>query len=135
MSNVDIRPQGAEGKSHPLTVTKSSLTVNISSTRPFPFVADGYRAAEQWHIAFCAAANAAEGYLFPSGLRQAFDAIPSAARSDFLDAVGALLVNFQVIGIPVAGRQNLREDVQLCAMSHEEQDRWVQTQDDEGAQA
>jgi len=135
MSNVDIRPQGAEGKFHPLTVTKPSLTVNISSTRTFPFVADGYRAAEHWHIAFCAAANAAEGYLFPSALRRAFEAIPSAARPDFLDAIGALLVSFQVIGIPVAGRQNLREDVQLCAMSHEEQDRWAQTQDDEGAQA
>lgn len=135
MSNVDIRPLGAEGKSHSLTVTKSPLTVNNSSTRSFPFVADGYRAAEQWHVDFCAAAEAAEGYLFPSGLRQAFEALPTAARGDFLDAVGVLLVSFQIIGIPAPGRQNLREDVALSAMSHEEQDRWAQTQDDEGDNA
>lgn len=135
MSKKNIRPHGAEGISHPRTVTKSSLTVNTSSTLGFPFRADGFRAAEQWHVAFCVAAEAAEGYLFPSGLRQAFEALPDSARPDFLDAIGALLVSFQVIGIPVAGRQNLREDVQLCAMSHEEQDRWAQTQDGEGAQA
>lgn len=98
----------------------------------FPFGVNGFRAAEQWHVAFCAAALASDGYLFPSGLRQAFDALPSAAHSDFLDAVGALLVSFQVIGMPAPGRQNLREDVDLSTMSHEEQDRWAQAQDDEG---
>lgn len=101
----------------------------------FPFSANGFRAAEQWHVGFCAAAEAAEGYLFPSGLRQAFETLPCAARSDFLDAIGALLVSFQVIGIPAPGRQNLREEVQLCTMSHEEQDRWVQAQDTEGDKA
>ena len=101
----------------------------------FPFSANGFRAAEQWHAGFCAAAEVAEGYLFPSGLRQAFEALPDSARPDFLDAIGALLVSFHVIGIPAAGRQNLSEGVQLCAMSHEEQDRRVQTQDDEGENA
>lgn len=101
----------------------------------FPFSANGFRAAEQWHAGFCVAAETAKGHLFPSGLRLAFDALPDSARPDFLDAIGALLVSFQVIGIPVPGRQNLREDVQLCAMSHEEQDRWAQAQDDHGGAA
>ena len=101
----------------------------------FPFCANGFHAAEQWHVSFCAAAEAAEGYLFPSGLRQAFEALPDSARPYFLDAIGALLVSFQVVGIPVPGRQNLREDVQLCAMSHDEQDRWAQAQDAEGDEA
>ncbi|KQZ96165.1 hypothetical protein [Achromobacter sp. Root565] len=135
MSKKDIRPQGAEGISHPCTLANHSLTVNGSSTIFFPFGANGFRAAEQWHQRFCVAADAAEGYLFPSGLRAAFENLPIAARSDFLDAIGALLVSFQVIGIPAPGRQNLREDVQLCAMSHEEQDRWAQAQDDEGGTA
>jgi hypothetical protein len=48
--------------------------------------------------------------------------------------VGALFVNFQVIGEPVPGRQNLREDVALHAVTPEEQDKWAQAQDDkEGA--
>ncbi|MEN4919686.1 hypothetical protein ABE485_13500 [Achromobacter spanius] len=97
-----------------------------------PFSANGFRAAEQWHAGFCAAAEAAEGYLFPSGLRQAFEALPDSARPDFLDAIGALVVSFQVIGIPAPGRQNLREEVRLCAMSHEEQDRRAQAQCDDG---
>lgn len=101
----------------------------------FPFSANGFRAAERWHAGFCAAAEAAEGYLFPSGLRQAFEALPESARLDFLDAIGALLVSFQVIGIPAPGRQNLWEDVQLCAMSHEEQDGWAQAQDAVGDEA
>lgn len=101
----------------------------------FPFSANGFRAAEQWHVGFCAAAEAAEGYLFPSGLRQAFEALPTTARADFLDAIGTLLVSFQVIGMPAPGRQNLREDVALSAMTHEEQDRWAQAQEDEGVAA
>ncbi len=131
MSKKNIRPHGAEGISHPRTVTKSSLTVNTSSTLGFPFRADGFRAAEQWHVAFCAAADAARGYLFPSGLRQAFEALPLPARSDFLDAVGALLVSFAVIGAPAPGRQNLREDVALALKSPEEQDRWAQANNPE----
>jgi hypothetical protein len=99
-----------------------------------PFSANGFKAAELWHVGFCVAAEAADGYLFPSGLRQAFDALPTSARPDFLDAVGALFVNFQVIGEPVPGRQNLREDVALHAVTPEEQDKWAQAQDDkEGA--
>ncbi|MFJ3465328.1 hypothetical protein [Achromobacter spanius] len=132
MSKKNIRPQGAEGISHPRTVTKSSLTVNTSSTLGLPFRADGFRAAEQWHVGFCAAAEAAEGYLFPSGLRQAFEALPDSARPDFLDAIGALLVSFQVIGEPTPGRQNLQECVVVCLMSAEEQDRWAHAQDNKG---
>ncbi len=101
----------------------------------FPFSANGFRAAEQWHVGFCAAAEAAEGYLFPSGLRQAFEALPDSARPDFIDAIGALLVSFHVIGEPTPGRQNLQEEVALCHMSPEEQDRWAQAQDDEGVTA
>lgn len=101
----------------------------------FPFIANGFHAAEQWHVAFCAAADAAEGYLFPSGLRQTFEALPNSARPDFLDAVGALLVSFHVIGIPTPGRQNLREDVALHAMTPAEQDAWAQAQDEDGGAA
>lgn len=101
----------------------------------FPFNANGFHAAEQWHVGFCTAADAAEGYLFPSGLRQAFEALPSSARADFLDAIGALLVNFQVIGQPVPGHQKLRQDLRLHAMTREEQDDWAREQDDEGGAA
>lgn len=97
------------------------------STLHFPI--DGFRAAEEWHVLFCAAADAAEGYLFPSGLRQAFDLVPTSAQSDFLDAIGALLVNFQVIGEPVPGRQNLREDCRLHSLSPQEQDEWAHEQE------
>lgn len=99
-----------------------TLTMSHTST-------DGFRAAEQWHIEVCVAEEAAEGYLFPSNLRQAFDALPAAAQGDFLDAIGALFVNFQVIGEPVPGRQNLREDVRLHAMSPQEQDEWAHEQE------
>lgn len=99
-----------------------------------PFKVDGFRAAEEWHVMFCAAAEAAEGYLFPSGLRQAFDLLPTSARSDFLDAIGALLVNFQVIGMPMPGRQDLRNDVHLHALSPEMQDEWGAEQERVGAQ-
>lgn len=85
---------------------------------------DGFHAAEQWHIDFCAAEEAAEGYLFPSNLRQAFAALPAEAQGDFLDAIGALFVNFQVIGMPMPGRQDLRNDVHLHALSPEMQDEW-----------
>lgn len=37
MSKSKIRPQGAEGISHPRNVAKSSLTVNDSSTPPATF--------------------------------------------------------------------------------------------------
>lgn len=90
---------------------------------------DGFHAAEQWHIDFCAAEEAAEGYLFPSNLRQAFAALPAEAQGDFLDAIGALFVNFQVIGEPVPGRQNLREDYRLHALSPQEQDEWAHEQE------
>ncbi|MDH2052558.1 hypothetical protein [Achromobacter marplatensis] len=90
---------------------------------------DGFRAAQEWHVTFCAAANAAEGYLFRSGLRQAFEGLAPSSQSDFLDAIGALLVTFQVIGEPVPGRQNLREEVQLHAMKPERQDEWAKEQD------
>ncbi|MNW18055.1 hypothetical protein D3C71_2174610 [compost metagenome] len=58
-----------------------------------------------------------------------------SARTDFLDAVGALLVSFQVIGTPAPGRQNLLEDVRLHSMTPEEQDKWAQAQDGEGGVA
>ncbi|CAB3870745.1 hypothetical protein [Achromobacter deleyi] len=90
---------------------------------------DGFRAAEQRHIDFCAAEEAAEGYLFPSNLRQAFATLPAAAQGDFLDAIGALFVNFQVIGEPVPGRQNLREDCRLHSLSPQEQDDWAHEQE------
>lgn len=135
MSKKIIRPQGAEGISHPCNLAKASFTVNDSSTCALPFSVDGFHAAELWHVAFCAAADAAEGYLFPSGLRQAFEALPMSARTDFLDAVGALLVSFQVIGTPAPGRQNLLEDVRLHSMTPEEQDKWAQAQDGEGGVA
>ena len=99
-----------------------------------PTSTDGFRAAEQWHIEVCAAEEAAEGYLFPSNLRETFDALPAAAQRDFLDAIGALFVNFQVIGEPVPGRQNLREDVRLHAMSPQEQDEWTHEQELLGGQ-
>lgn len=135
MSKENIRPQGAEGISHPRNLAKASFTVNERSTFESPFTANGFRAAEQWHIGLCAAAEAAEGYLFPSGLRQAFEALPLGARSDFLDAIGALLVNFQVIGQPVPGHQKLRQDLRLHSMTPEEQDDWAREQDDEGGAA
>lgn len=99
---------------------------------------DGFAAAEQWHIDFCAAEEAAEGYLFPSNLRQAFAALPAEAQGDFLDAIGALLVNFQVIGVPVPGRQNLREDCRLHTLSPQEQNEWAHEQEllgEQGGQA
>lgn len=89
----------------------------------------GFEAAEQWHIQLCAADDTAQGYLFPSNLRQVFEALPLAHRGDFLDAIGALFVNFQVIGEPVPGRQNLREDCRLHAMSPQEQDEWAHEQE------
>ena len=46
----------------------------------FPCNANGFHAAEQWHMGFCAAAEAVEGYLFPPRLRQAFEALPITAR-------------------------------------------------------
>lgn len=128
MSKKIIRPQGAEGISHPCNLAKASFTVNDSSTCALPFSVDGFHAAELWHVAFCAAADAAEGYLFPSGLRQAFEALPMSARTDFLDGVGALFVNFQVIGEPVPGRQDVRADVALHAMAPHEQDAWAEEQ-------
>lgn len=94
-----------------------------------PFEVDGFRAAEQWHAAFCSTADAAEGYLFQSGLRKAFEALPFTAQGDFLDAIGALFVNFQVIGEPVPGRQHLREDCRLHALSPQEQDEWAHEQE------
>lgn len=94
-----------------------------------PFKVDGFRAAEQWHVAFCGTADAAEGYLFQSGLRRAFEALPLTAQGDFLDAIGALFVNFQVIGEPTPGRQNLREDVRLHAMPPQMQDEWAHEQE------
>lgn len=97
--------------------------------KPTRTVIDGFHAAEQWHVNFCKAADAADGYLYPSQLRQAFFALPTAAQGDFLDAIGALLVNFQVIGEPVPGRQNLREDCRLHAMSPQEQDEWAHEQE------
>lgn len=100
-----------------------------------PIKIDGFRAAEAWHIQLCANAKAAAGYLFPSLLRQCFAELPESAQGDFLDGVGALFVNFQVIGEPVPGHQNLSDDVMLSAMSHEEQDRWAQAQDAEGDEA
>ncbi len=132
MSKQSIRPQGAEGISHVRTIAKHPLTVNSLSTISFPFSTNGFRATEQWHMSFCAAAEAAEGYFFPSGLRQAFEALPHSARPDFIDAIGALLVSFQVIGEPIPGRQNLRGTVELGNMTHEEQEAWAQAQDDEG---
>lgn len=103
--------------------------------KPIQIPIDGFTAAEQWHVYLCASAKAAQGYLIPSNLRQAFEALPSSARADFLDAIGALLVSFQVIGTPVPSRQNLREDARLHSMTPEEQDKWAQAQDDEGGAA
>jgi len=93
-----------------------------------PTGTDGFRAAEQWHIEVCAAEEAAEGYLFPSNLRQTFDSLPDAHRGDFLDAIGE----------PVPGRQNLREECQLHGLSPQQQDEWAHEQElvgDQGVQA
>lgn len=119
MSKQDIRPRGAEGISHPRTLAKPLLTVNAPSTNP---PADAFSAAEQWHIQFCAAAEAAEGYFFPTGLRRAFEQLPVSAQPDFLDAIGALFMGFHVIGRPIPGRQNLREDVALSNLPPDQQD-------------
>ena len=100
-----------------------------------PIKIDGFRAAEAWHVQLCANAKAAAGYLFPSLLRQCFAELPESAQGDFLDGVGALFVNFQVIGEPVPGRQDVRADVALHSMAPEEQDRWAQAQDAEGDEA
>ncbi len=40
MSKKDIRPQGAEGISHPCNVAKAPLTVNVSSTAPLLLAVD-----------------------------------------------------------------------------------------------
>lgn len=40
MSKKDIRPQGAEGISHPCNVSKASLTVNDSSMAPLLLAVD-----------------------------------------------------------------------------------------------
>lgn len=103
---------------------------------------NGFEAAEQWHTTFCANAEAAKGYLFPSLLRECFAALPETAQGDFLDGVGALFVGFQVIGEPVPGIQDLRQDVALCEMTPEQQDAWSKEHfkplgfdDDEGVEA
>jgi len=133
MSKQIIRPQGAEGIFHPCNLAQAPITMisgDLSSG-----VVDGFRAAEQWHIQLCANAKAASGCLFPSLLRQCFAALPETAQGDFLDGVGVLFVASEVYGRPVPGRQDLREDVGLSAMSREEQDRWAQAQDDDGGAA
>lgn len=93
-----------------------------------PIKIDGFRAAEAWHVQLCVNAKAAAGYLFPSLLRQCFAELPESAQGDFLDGVGALFVNFQVIGEPVPGRQDVRADVALHAMAPHEQDAWAEEQ-------
>lgn len=130
MSKRNIRPAGAEGISHPRNVAKLPFTVNEPSTScPRP-ADDGFAAAKAWHVALCESADAAKGYLFPSGLRQAYEALPASAQLDFLDAVGALFVSFEVIGRPVPGRQTLRTEVLLQRMSPQGQDLWAQEQED-----
>lgn len=133
MSKQAIRPQGAEGISHACTLAQPPHVPesgNSSSTAPV----DGFRAAEQWHSQFCANAKAAAGYLFPSLLRQCFAALPETAQGDFLDGVGALLVNFHVIGEPAPDCQDLRTDVALHAMSPSQQDEWAHERDVRSAQ-
>ncbi|OZI31756.1 hypothetical protein CAL29_28210 [Bordetella genomosp. 10] len=138
MSNRNIHPQGAEGTSHARTVAKR---VNTVKQGPVPTTAsistDGFVAAEQWYAAFHEKAEAKRGYYFRSQLREAFNALPQAQRGDFLDAIGALLVDWRAVGgWPIPGKKNLLESISLGLMTPEEQDRWqsrAYPQEEDGA--
>ncbi|WPQ33674.1 hypothetical protein [Achromobacter xylosoxidans] len=86
----------------------------------------GHRAAEAWYLDLVHRADAAGGNFVPSMLRETHDALPEAARGGFLDAIGALLVTAEISGDPVAGAQNLTEDIYMYSLSPAEQRQFVQ---------
>lgn len=102
------------------TITALPSANNVSVVQ-----ADGFHAAEQWYAAFKVAADkAGNSYMFPSGLRQAFAALPASARNDFLDGIGALMVSWTAYGEPVPEGIDLREEMRVSGMTADEQDKW-----------
>lgn len=122
MSKQCIRPAGAEGISTPENITHPT-----GVGKP---PVSGFAAAEQWHADMCCRVEAAEGYFVPSLLRRTYDALPTEAQGEFLDGIGALIIDWEVRGDPAPGMQDLRSDVQLHDMTPEQQeDAWSREED------
>lgn len=129
MSKKSIRPEGSEGTSHARNVAKRAHTVKHGLVPAAASISvDGFKAAEQWHAEFDAAAEAAgNGYIFPTKLRSTFESLPIEARGDFLDGIGVLMAGWHAYGEPAPGCQKLREDAAVCLMTKEQQDRHYAT--------
>lgn len=86
-----------------------------------PFT-DGYAAAEAWYVDLDARAtiDGTDTWVMPK-LREAFHELPPEQRGNFLDAIGALIVEYLVCGEPVADRWEAAECVRNCALTIEEQ--------------
>ncbi|OZI20526.1 hypothetical protein CAL26_23820 [Bordetella genomosp. 9] len=96
--------------------------VDDTSSAPRSIRSAGHAAAEAWYSRFRERGEQAEGYFFPSELREAFSALPAPERGHFLDGIGALMVLWLVSGVPNPGRIDTAEEIRLQALSPAEQD-------------
>lgn len=97
--------------------------MNTATTKP------GHAAALAWYADLWARIDAAEGSHVDSQLTSAYGHLPTVDQSDFLDALGAMVVDSQISGSPDPALWCPAEQIALGLMTPEQQDRWAHEQD------